>query len=70
MKTYGGAAVEIHIFLASVLVVGEWSALLPGSITIEKTPPRYSLDKRPLSKNGDTIHSQLRGLSSKGVQLC
>jgi hypothetical protein len=30
MKAYGGVAVQIHIFLTSTLVGGEWSASRPG----------------------------------------
>jgi hypothetical protein len=30
MKAYGGADIEIHILLTSVLVGGEWSASRPG----------------------------------------
>jgi hypothetical protein len=33
MKTYGGLDVQIHIFLTSALVGGEWSASRPGSLT-------------------------------------
>lgn len=29
MRTYGGVAVWIHVFLTSALVGGEWAALLP-----------------------------------------
>jgi hypothetical protein len=33
MKAYGGVDVQIHIFLASTLAGGEWSASLPGRFT-------------------------------------
>jgi hypothetical protein len=33
MKVYGGVDVEIHIFLTSALVGGEWSASSPGRFT-------------------------------------
>jgi hypothetical protein len=33
MKTYGGVDVEIHVFLTSALVGGEWSASRPGRFT-------------------------------------
>jgi hypothetical protein len=33
MKVYGGVDVEIHIFLTSALVLGEWSASRPGRCT-------------------------------------
>jgi hypothetical protein len=33
MKAYGGVDVEIHIFLTSTLVGGEWSASLPDRFT-------------------------------------
>jgi hypothetical protein len=39
MKAYEGLNVYIHIFLTSVLVGGEWSALRPGRFTTgERTP--------------------------------
>jgi hypothetical protein len=31
---------QIHVFLTSVLVGGEWSALRPGRFTPQKEPPR------------------------------
>jgi hypothetical protein len=34
MKAYGGVDVQIHIFLASALVGGEWSASLPYRFTL------------------------------------
>jgi hypothetical protein len=33
MKAYGGADIEIHSFLTSALVGGEWSASRPGRFT-------------------------------------
>jgi hypothetical protein len=33
MKAYGGVGVQIHIFLTSALVWGEWSASRPGRFT-------------------------------------
>jgi hypothetical protein len=33
MKVYGGIDVQIHIFLSSALVGGEWSASLPCRFT-------------------------------------
>jgi hypothetical protein len=33
MKAYGGVAVQIHIFLTSALIGGEWSAPRPGRFT-------------------------------------
>jgi hypothetical protein len=36
MKAYGGVDVWIRIFLTSVLVGGEWSALRPGRFTPEE----------------------------------
>jgi hypothetical protein len=33
MKTYGGVDVQIHAFLTSALVEGEWSASRPGLFT-------------------------------------
>jgi hypothetical protein len=39
MKTYGGVDVEIHIFLTSAIVGGEWSASRSGFFTPQKKPP-------------------------------
>jgi hypothetical protein len=39
MKTYGGMGVEIHVFLTSTLVGGEWSASRPGRFTRGKIVP-------------------------------
>jgi hypothetical protein len=39
MKAYRGADVEIHIFLTSALVGGEWSASRPGRFTSEGRAP-------------------------------
>jgi hypothetical protein len=39
MKAYGGIDVQIHIFLTSALVGGEWSASRPGHFTPEETAP-------------------------------
>jgi hypothetical protein len=33
MKTYGGADVQVHVLLTSVLVGDEWSASRPGRFT-------------------------------------
>jgi hypothetical protein len=33
MKTYGGVDIKIHLFLASALAGGEWSASRPGRFT-------------------------------------
>jgi hypothetical protein len=33
MKAYGGVDVQIHIFLTSALVGGEWSTSHPGRFT-------------------------------------
>jgi hypothetical protein len=56
MKVYGGVDVQIHIFLTSALVGGEWSSSRPGRFTLrERAPgthciggwvdPRAGLDK-------------------------
>jgi hypothetical protein len=39
MKTYGGVDVQIHVFLTSALVGGEWSASLPGRVTPGEMAP-------------------------------
>jgi hypothetical protein len=42
MKTYGGVDVQIHIFLTSALVRGEWTASRPGRFTPgERAPGTY-----------------------------
>jgi hypothetical protein len=40
MKAYGGVDVQIHIFLTSALVGGEWSTSRPGSFTPGEEAPR------------------------------
>jgi hypothetical protein len=59
MKAYGGMDVQIHIFLTSELVGGEWSASRPGTHRIGGwVDPRaglYDVEKRkfltrPLSR--------------------
>jgi hypothetical protein len=39
MKAYGGVDVQIHIFLTSALVGGEWSASRPGRFIPGERPP-------------------------------
>jgi hypothetical protein len=39
MKTYAGVDAQFHVFLASVLVGGEWSASLLGRFGAEKRAP-------------------------------
>jgi hypothetical protein len=39
MKEYVGVDVQIHIFLTSALVGGEWLASRPGRVTPGKTAP-------------------------------
>jgi hypothetical protein len=39
MKAYGGVDVQIHIFLTSALVGGEWSASRPCHFTPGKEAP-------------------------------
>jgi hypothetical protein len=39
MKAYGGVDVQIHIFLTSALVGGEWSTSRPGPFTPGKELP-------------------------------
>jgi hypothetical protein len=39
MKTYGGVDVSVHVFLASTLVGGEWSASRPFRFTPGETIP-------------------------------
>jgi hypothetical protein len=38
VKTYGEVDVQIHVFLTSALVRGEWSASRPGRFTPSKKP--------------------------------
>jgi hypothetical protein len=54
MKKYGGVDVQIHVFLTSALVGGEWSDSRPGRFTPGKSP-RYPLDRRlggPQNRSG------------------
>jgi hypothetical protein len=39
MKTYGGVYVQIHVFLPSALVEGEWSVSRPGRFTPGESAP-------------------------------
>jgi hypothetical protein len=39
MKAYGGADVQVHIFLTSVLAAGEWSISRPCRFTTEGRAP-------------------------------
>jgi hypothetical protein len=39
MKAYVGVDVEIHVFLTSALIGGEWSALRPFRFNPGKQPP-------------------------------
>jgi hypothetical protein len=39
MKVYGGVDVQIHIFLTSALVGGEWSTSCPGRFTTRERAP-------------------------------
>jgi hypothetical protein len=39
MKAYGGIDVQIHIFLTSALIGGEWSASRPAALPPGKEPP-------------------------------
>jgi hypothetical protein len=57
MKTYEGVDVYFHIFLASALVGGEWSASPPGRFTPGKEPP-VPLDRR---LGGPQSQSEQRG---------
>jgi hypothetical protein len=68
MKAYGGVDVQIHIFLTSALVEGEWSASRPGRFTPEKSP-RYPLYRRlggPQSRSGQ--HGEVKILDSTGTR--
>jgi hypothetical protein len=39
MKSYGGVDVQIHVFLTSALVGGEWSASRPDRCTLGEESP-------------------------------
>jgi hypothetical protein len=39
MKAYGGMDVQIHVFLTSALVGGEWSVSRPGCFILEEIAP-------------------------------
>jgi hypothetical protein len=42
MKTYGGVDVQIHVFLSSSVIGGEWSASCFGRFTAEERAPGTS----------------------------
>jgi hypothetical protein len=46
MKTYPGMNVQIHVFLSSALVRGEWSASRSCRFTQGETAPQHPLDRR------------------------
>jgi hypothetical protein len=55
MKAYREVDVQIHIFLTSALVGGEWSDRLNGRFTPQGKSPRYPLDSRlggPQNRSG------------------
>jgi hypothetical protein len=45
MKTCGGVNVQIHVFLISALVGGEWSAIRPLLLYPWGKNPWYPLDR-------------------------
>jgi hypothetical protein len=62
MKKYGGVDVEIHVFLTSALVGGEWSASRPGLISPGKELP---LPIGPQSRSGR--HEEVKILAPIGT---
>jgi hypothetical protein len=50
MKVYGGVDVQIHVFLTSALVGGEWSASRFGRFTPAERATRYQLDRNRIAK--------------------
>jgi hypothetical protein len=55
MKAYGGVDIKIHLFLTSLLVRGECSALRHSHFTLWGNIPRYPLDRRlggPQNRSG------------------
>jgi hypothetical protein len=78
MKAYGGVDVQIHIFLTSTLVKGEWSPSRPGRFTHrERVPsthwiggwvdPRAGLDNLEKRKFSNLLGLELRPLGRQPV---
>jgi hypothetical protein len=68
-KAYGGVDVQFHVFLASALVRGDWSASRPGRFTSGEKP-RYPLDKRlggPQNRSGQYGDSTLPRLEHRSL---
>jgi hypothetical protein len=70
MKTYGGADVEIHVFLPSALVEDEWSASRPDLFTPgEMAPATHWIGGRVGSRAGlDNVERRKR-LPLLGLEL-
>jgi hypothetical protein len=56
MKMYGAVEVYLHVFLASEVDGGEWSASRTGRFTTGERAPRYSLDRRLGGPQSRTEH--------------
>jgi hypothetical protein len=67
MKTYGGVDVQIHIYLTSALVGGEWSASRPGRFTLGERDPIVHFIGGWVG-NGDGLDDVEKILDSTGTQ--
>jgi hypothetical protein len=70
MKAYGVLDVYIHIFLTSALVGGDWSASLPGRITLgERAPGTYWIGGWVDSRAGLGDVEKRKFLTLSGLEL-
>jgi hypothetical protein len=70
MKTYGGVDVQMHIFLTSALVGGEWSASRLGCfITGEKAPGNHRIGGWVCPRTGLDNMEKRKVLSLQGLKL-
>jgi hypothetical protein len=66
MKTYEEVDVQIHVFLTSALVGGEWSASLPVHFTLRGKSLRCPLDR---SLGGPQNRLNYKHLTRPGLEI-